>query len=153
VDLRQPKLVGAIHDDRVGGRYIDSVFDDGRANEYIAPLVVEVGHDPLEVPFTHLAVTDGDASIREQIHYPVPGILDRLDLVVQVEHLATAQQLTLDRLLDQAVLPLPDEGLDGEASCGRCRDDRQVPHSRHREIQCAGDGRRGHRQDIHLGAQ
>ena len=49
VQLREAELVGAIDDDRVGGRDVDAALDDRRADQHVEPLVIEVEHHLLEL--------------------------------------------------------------------------------------------------------
>jgi hypothetical protein len=64
VQLRQAELVGAVHDDGVGGWHVDAGFDDGRAQQQIEALVREVAHHMFQFAFRHLAVGDFDARFR-----------------------------------------------------------------------------------------
>ena len=67
MQLREAELVGAIDDDRVRGRHVDAAFDDRRADQQVAALVVEVEHDLLELALAHLAVADRDARFGHQL--------------------------------------------------------------------------------------
>ena len=56
-------------------------------------------------------------------------LLDVLDAVVQVEDLAVAAQLPLDRALHEVVVEVTDVGVDRPPALGRRLDHRDVPHS------------------------
>ena len=71
VQLRQAEAVGAIDDDRVGGRHVDAAFDNRRAQQDIEAPVVEIQHDLLELALGHLAVTDANARFRYQLAEPL----------------------------------------------------------------------------------
>ena len=59
--------VGAIDDDGVAQRNIQSVFDDRRSNEDVGLVAHEVEHDLLQFAFAHLSVADDDARLRHQL--------------------------------------------------------------------------------------
>src|SRR5450631_4180220 len=61
VQLRKAELVGAVDEDRVGGRHVDAGLDDRRAQQQVRALVVEVAHHALQLALAHLAVRDRDA--------------------------------------------------------------------------------------------
>jgi len=61
MELRQTKHVGTIDDDGIGGRYVDAALDDGRAQQHIKALVIEVEHDLLQLPLGHLAMSHANA--------------------------------------------------------------------------------------------
>jgi hypothetical protein len=48
IELRQTKAVGAMHDQRVGGRDIETGFDDRSRKKHIVFAVVERRHDVIE---------------------------------------------------------------------------------------------------------
>ncbi len=64
VQGRKPEAVGAVDDDRVCSRHVESRFHDRRAQEYIEAPMVEIVHDLLEFPLRHLAVTDAYRRLR-----------------------------------------------------------------------------------------
>ena len=57
----------------------------------------ELDHPLLELALLHLAVRDEDAEPGAELLEPRRGLLDRLDAVVQVEGLAAAPVLALER--------------------------------------------------------
>src|SRR5207237_7506865 len=69
-------------------------------------------------------------------------LLDRLDAVVQVEGLAAARVLAVERELDHLLVVLGDRRPDRPPSLGRRLDDRDVPQARERHVQRARDRRR-----------
>ena len=66
VQLREAEAVGALDDDRVGGRHVDAGLDDRRAHEQVDALRVELAHHVLEVALAHLAVRDGDPRLGQR---------------------------------------------------------------------------------------
>src|ERR1700681_3465505 len=64
VELRQPKAVGAMYDQRIRGRNVEARLDDGRGQENIELSFIEGAHDVLELARRYLAVSDGDLYLR-----------------------------------------------------------------------------------------
>ena len=54
--MRQPKSVGAVDDERIGTRDIESAFDDGGGQQDVITLLVERAHPLLNLRCRHLAV-------------------------------------------------------------------------------------------------
>ena len=48
IELRQAEAVGAVHDQRIGGRNVEAGFDDGGRQQHVVFAVVEGGHDVVE---------------------------------------------------------------------------------------------------------
>ena len=92
---------------------------------------------------------DADAGLRHEVAEVLGGELDVLDLVVDEEHLAFAEQLAAERLGDGPVVVLADVGEDRLAVLGWGRDHRQVPDAGERHVEGAGDRRRGERDHVH----
>ncbi len=98
-------------------------------------------------------MADADARLGHQFGQVGGAFLDGLDVVVQVVHLATAQQFAQQRLFDRAVVLLHDEGAHRQASRRGRGDDRQVAHAGHGHVQGPRDRRGGQGEDVHLAAQ
>ena len=60
IELRQPEHVGAVHDQRVGGRDVEAGFDDRGREQHVVLAVVERRHDVFE----HRATASGRARPR-----------------------------------------------------------------------------------------
>ena len=73
VELRQAEHVGAVDDQRVGGRDVEAGLDDGGRQQHVVLAVVERRHDVLELGRRHLAVRDRDLHLR---HVLVEELLD-----------------------------------------------------------------------------
>ncbi|MNM82367.1 hypothetical protein D3C81_943950 [compost metagenome] len=153
VQLGQAELVGTLDDDGVGAGHVDTGFDDGRGHQHVEALVVEVAHHLFQLALAHLPVADADARLWHQFGKVGGAFLDGFHIVVQVVHLATAQQLAQQRLLDRALVLLHDEGAYRQAARRRRGDDRQVAHARHRHVQRTRDRRGGEGEDVDLAAQ
>lgn len=99
VQLGQAELVGALDEDGVGAGHVDAGLDDGRGHQHVEALVVEVAHHLFQLALVHLSVTDADARLRDQFGEVAGALLDGLHFVVQVVHLAAAQQFAEQRFL------------------------------------------------------
>ena len=152
VELRQPERVGTVDDDRVRVRDVEPRLDDRRAHEDIGLALGEREHHPVERALGHLPVTDHEARVGQHPAELLGLRLDRLDPVVHVEHLAAAIELAQDRVPDEPGGRLGDARLDGQAVLGRRLDERQVAHSRERQVERARDRRRRQRHDVDLAA-
>ncbi len=113
VQLREPEVVGAIHEHRVRVRHVEPRLDDHRRHEHIDLAGDEPPHHLFEVALAHLAVRDGDARARREAPDVVRDADDGLDSVVDEEDLAAAIELARDSLLDQPLVPRLDEGEHG----------------------------------------
>ncbi len=153
VQLGQAELVGALDDDGVGARYVDAGLDDGRGDQHIEALVVEVAHHLFEFALAHLPVADADTRLRHQLGQVGGAFLDGLDVVVQVIDLTAAQQLAQQGFLDGRLVLLHHEGAHRQPARRWRRDDRQIAHARDGHVQGARDRRCGQGQNIDLAAQ
>ena len=66
MQLGQAQFVSAIDEDGIGGRHVDTAFDDGGAHQQVATMVVKIQHHLFQLFFLHLPVCDADARIRYQ---------------------------------------------------------------------------------------
>ena len=105
VELREAEVVGAIDEHRVRVRHVEPRLDDHRRDEHVDLAAHELAHDLLELALAHLAVADGDARARHEAADVVGDRVDRLDAVVDEEHLPAAIELARDALLDQRRRP------------------------------------------------
>src|SRR6266702_3150955 len=100
--LGQSEFVGALDNDGVGRRNVDSGLDDGRADEQVVPLLQELAHHALEIALAHLAVRDRDARLGKELLQLLTHYLDRGDVVVQEKDLAAALELSEGGFADNA---------------------------------------------------
>ncbi|CCJ79000.1 2C-methyl-D-erythritol 2,4-cyclodiphosphate synthase(EC:4.6.1.12) [Cronobacter muytjensii 530] len=110
MQLRKAKVVGALDNNGIGGRNIDTGFDNRGADQHVEALVMEVVHHPLQLTLAHLAVADGDTRLRYQVCQPLGGFLNILDVIVKVIHLPAAQHFAQDRLAHHQIVILAHEG-------------------------------------------
>ncbi len=150
VELRQPERVGPVDDDRVRVRDVEPRLDDRRADEDVGLALGERDHHLLEGALGHLAVADDEP--RAGQHPPqLFGLgLDRLDPVVDEEHLPAAVELAQDRVADEPGRRLGDPGLDRQPVLRRRLDDRHVADAGQRQVERPRDRRRGEGQDVDL---
>ena len=114
VQLRQPELVGAAHEHRVGVRHVEPRFDDHGRHEDVHLAAHEARHHVVERRLFELAVRHRHACPRRRERpHPLRHRIDRLDTIVHEVHLTRPVELPRQRLLDQPVVPRLDEGDDG----------------------------------------
>ena len=148
VELGEAEQVGALHDQRVGGRDVEARLDDRGAHQHVRVAAQELEHVLLELALGHLAVGDRDARLGDERADALGGLVDRVDAVVQEERLALAGQLALDRRRDQLLVVLAHVGLDRAAALRGRLDHRYVAQARERHLERARD--RGGRQRQHV---
>ena len=153
IELRQPEHVGAVHDQRVGGRDIEPGLDDRGREQDVVFAVVERRHDVFDHGRRHLAVGDRDLHLR---HVLVEEILDAgevLDPRHHVERLPAAIAFAQQRLADHQGIVRRHEGAHREAIDRGRGDDREIAHAGQRQLQRARDRRGAQRQHMHLRTQ
>ena len=143
VEVGQAVGVGAVDEDGVGIRYVDSVFDDGGGKEDVDLSLAESVEDGVDIVGVHLPVDDADAGGRDNLLDRLGAAVDRFNSVVDVKALAASGELSLQRVLDELGFALGDDGLDGEAVLRRCVDDRHVAGVDERHVESAGNGSGG----------
>ena len=112
VELREPEFVRSVDDHGVSVRHVDAGFYDRRAQEHIAPAVIEIEHDLLQRALPHLTVGYRAARFWCDLAHLIRHFFDVPDFVVHEVHLAAASDLAQNRLAHQWLRPLPDKGLD-----------------------------------------
>ena len=153
IELRQAEHVGAVHDQRVGGRDIEAGFDDGGRQQHVVFAVIEGRHDVVEHGRRHLPVGDADAHLRNILVEEILGAGEVLDARADIEGLAAAVALAQQRLAHHQRVERRDEGAHRQAVDRRRGDDREIAHAGERQLQGARDRRRGQREHVHFRAQ
>lgn len=153
MELREPELVGAFDQNRVGARHVDPRLDDGGAEKDVVALLIELAHDAFEFALVQLSVRDRDARFGDELRKVLAAVFDRLHFVVKEVHLTAALQFADHGFADEAVLFGLHEGLHRQTALGRRRDDREIadPFEAHRERARNRGGRE--REDVDLGAE
>ena len=89
-----------------------------------------------------------DARFGDDLAEPCRALVEALDAVVDVEDLAAARELTLDRLADQRVVGLRRDRPDRAAIHRRRRDDAHVAQPAHGELERPWNRRGRQREDV-----
>ena len=150
VELAEPEGVGPLDDQRVGLRDVDARLDDRGRDEHVGVAGEERVHALLEIALAHLAVGDEEPEPGAELAELLAHLLDRLDAVVEVERLAAAPVLPLERLLDHVLVVLPHGRPDRTPALGRRLDDRDVAEPGERHVQRARNRGRGEGEHVDL---
>ena len=129
VELREAERVRTLDDQRVRLGDVEPGLDDRGRDEHVRVAAEECVHLLLQLLLPHLPVRDEDAQLREQLLQLLRSLLDRVDAVVQIERLALALVLALERELDEFLVVLADGGPNRATALGRRLDDRDVAHA------------------------
>ena len=150
VELAEPEGVGPLHDQCVCLRDVDPRLDDRRRDEHVGVAGEERVHALLEIALPHLAVGDEEPEPRAELAQLLAHLLDRLDAVVEVERLAAATVLPLERLLDHVLVVLAHGRPDRPPALGWGLDDRDVAEPGERHVECPRNrgGREGEHVDL-----
>ena len=89
MQLCKSEPIGAIDDNGVGRRDIDSALDDGGAYQDVEALMVKVLHYPLKLQLSHLTVAKVNFSFWHQFGQFLANPLDGADIIVQKIDLAS----------------------------------------------------------------
>ena len=153
IKLRQAEPVGAMHDQRIGGRNVEAGLDDGRRQQHVIFAVVEGRHDVVEHGRRHLAVRDRDAHLRNILVEKLLGARQILDARTHIERLPAAIFLAQQCLANRDWIEWRHESPHRQTIDRRRRDDGEVAHAGERQLQGARDRRRGQREHVHFRAQ
>ena len=91
VHLGQTEAVRAVDDDRIGGRDVETGFNDGGAHQQIDVPADKPDHDALQVLLCHLAVGHVEPDLRNQFLGGCAPYVDAVDGVVNEEDLPLAR--------------------------------------------------------------
>ena len=153
VQVGEPEPVRARDDDRVGARHVEPGLDDRRRHQHVDLAVEERDHHALELLLGHLPVRDRDPHLRSQRLDQPAGAVDRLDPVVDVEHLPAAVDLAADRVLDQLLVELRHPRDDRRAVPRRGFDEAHLAESHEAHLERARDRRGGQGQHVDARAE
>jgi len=152
MQLGQAELVGAINDNGVGRRNINTGFNNGGTNQHVETAVIKIRHHRFQVALAHLAVGNADPGIRHQLANAIGGAGHGVDIVVQVIDLTAAQQLAQNRFLDQRFVMLLDKGFYRQPALRWRGDNGNLAQAGQRHIQGARNRCGGQGQHVALGA-
>src|SRR6266850_673204 len=150
VELREAEAIGAIDQNRVGARDVQSIFDDGRGHQHIRFIADEFQHHAFEFFFAHLAMRDDDARFRNELRDHGAERINGLDAIVNEEDLPFSRQFRLDCALDQLFLKGRDNRLNREAVARRRFDEGHITKADEGHVQGARNRRRGKRQRVDI---
>src|ERR1700683_840094 len=153
IQLRQPKMIGAIDDHRIRIRNIEPRFDNRGAHQQIDAVLDKIAHHIFQLMLIHLTMTDADPRLGNQRAQMAGDVCDVLDAVVHEKYLARAIQLAQNDFAHQTVFEMRDEGADHLPIRRRSLDHREIADAEHRHVQRARNRRRGQRKDINQLAQ
>ena len=119
VQLGEAEPVGVVYDQRVRVGDVESGLDDRRAYEHVDVAMPEVADYAVELLLPHLAVSDADSRLGDELVDLRGRLRDVLHAVVHVEHLSAAQQFAPDRGRDLSVLVRAHVGEHGKPVLGR----------------------------------
>ena len=102
VELAEAVALGAVDEDGIGERDVETVLDDRGGDEHIELVAHEGEHDFFQVVLAHLAVRHGDTRRGHKLLNARGDFVDGFDAIVHEEHLAAALQLHLDGRADRS---------------------------------------------------
>ncbi len=109
MQLRQAKVIGPLNDDGIGGRYVDTGFDNGGTDQHVETLMVEIVHHTFQITLTHLTMANSDTRFRHQFAETLRRFLDIFNVIVEVVDLSATQNLTQDRFADHQIVKFTDK--------------------------------------------
>ena len=148
VELGESKAIGAIDDDGIAERNVETVLDDGRGHQNVGLVMHELQHHFFQFAFRHLAVSHDDARPRDQFLQLGRDLPDALHAIVHEIDLAAAVEFLLERRLNQLLVPACHHGLDRDAVLGRGLDHAHVAHPDQRHVQRARNRSRRHGENV-----
>ncbi len=153
IELRQAEHIGAMDDQRIGGRNVEAGFDDRGREQNVIFAVIESGHALFELGRRHLPMRDDIFRLRHILAQEGGGLFDILDARTDIKALAAAIALAQQSFAHEQRIERRDEGAHGEPIDRRRRDDREFAHAGQRQLQCARDRRRRKGQHMDFGAE
>ena len=153
VELRQAKALRILDDQRVGGRVVDAALHDGRGNEHVDLFGRELNHHVLDLARTHLAVRHAHARLGRGLVHARHGVVDGLDAVGHVVHLAAATHLQANRRAHHIGVVLPHVHDHGTTPSRRRGDQAHVAHAARGHLHGSRNRRGRKREHVNLLAQ
>ena len=153
VELCQTQALRVLDDERVGGRVVDAALHDGRGDEHVNLLGRELDHHVLDLARAHLAVRHAHARLGRGLVHACHGIVDGLDAVGHVVHLAAATHLQANRRAHHVGVVLPHVHNHGTAPGRRRGDQAHVAHAARGHLHGSRNRRRRKREHVNLLAQ
>ena len=153
VELRQAQALRVLDDERVGRRVVDAALHDGRGDEHVDLLGRELNHHVLDLARAHLAVRHAHARLGCGLVHAGHGVVDGLDAVGHVVHLAAAAHLQANRRAHHVGVVLAHMHDHGPAPGRRRGDQAHVAHAARGHLHGSRNGRGRKREHVDLLAQ
>ena len=153
VELRQAQTLRVLDDERVGRCVVDTALHDGRSDKHVNLFGRELDHHVLDLARAHLAVRHAHARLGRGLVHARHGIVDGLDAVGHVVHLAAATHLQANRRAHHIGVVLPHVHDHGATPGGRRRDQAHVAHAARGHLHGSRNRRCRKREHVDLLAQ
>ena len=142
-----------MHHHGVGGRDIETTFDNRRRQQHVVFAVIKGVHLVVELACRHLPMRHDIRDLRHLILEKLLDLAQIADPRHHIEALAAAVVFAQERLADGHRVELADISADRQPVDRRRADDREIAYAGERELQGARDRRRGQGQHVDIGAQ
>ena len=139
-------------DQRVGGGDIEAGLHDRGGEQHVELPVVEARHDVFELGRRHAAVCHAELHLGHGFPQEGGDLVEVGDAWHHIETLAAAEMLAEQALADDDRVEGRNVGAHRQSIERRCGNQRQLAHAGECQLQGAGNGRRGQRQHMHVGA-
>src|SRR5215217_2942019 len=96
IEIGEAEPIGAINDDCICVRNIQTAFDNRSANEHVDFSGDESRHHSFQFIGIHLAMSDFNSGLRAKMANSLPRPLDGRNAIMQEEHLPLALQFSID---------------------------------------------------------
>ena len=153
IELRETESIGAINDDRVRIRNVETRFNDGGTDQDLRLAANKLAHDALQCALLHLPVPNDHSRIRNESAKLLRRRLNRFNAVMHVVRLAAALQFAQQRVAYQFKTRLGDARCHGVAILGWGLDRGEVANPREGKVQRARDRRGGEGHHVEFGAK
>ena len=153
VELRQTQALRVLDDERVGRRVVDAALHDGRGDKHVDLFGRELDHHVLDLARAHLAVRHAHARLGRGLVHARHGVVDGLDAVGHVIHLAAAAHLKANRRAHHIGVVLPHVYDHGPAPGRRRGNQAHVAHAARGHLHGSRNGRCRKREHVDLLAQ
>ena len=153
IELGEAENVGAVDDDRIRARQVETAFDDRGGEQDVVFALVESAHPLLDLARAHLTVRGDEFHLGHVFVQPVRYRVHVGNARHDDEALPAAMMFAQQRLAHHHVVPFHHIGAHRQAIDRRGLDGGEFAQTRHRHLQSARDRRGRERQHVHVGAQ
>ncbi len=150
VELGKAEAVGAIDEDSVRAGDVQAVFDNRGGYEDVGFVADEFQHYSFQLFFTHLAVGNHDAGLRDELRHQRGERINGFDAVVDEIDLAVAGHFVFDCAADQLFAKGRHRGLNRQAVARGSFDQRHIAEADQRHVEGARNGGRGEGQRVYV---